>query len=308
MVMVAEASAQPRLSRSDAAVDATPFPASRLTAVNVSQVPQRSPLRYPGGKTWLIPHISKWLAMTGPPEMLIEPFAGGAIVTLTAIMEGLAKRSILIEIDRDVAAFWHAALNHGAKLADRVRRFSPTRERVHELARSTAENDLERGFRTLVLNRTRKSGILAPGASLIRNGENGKGILSRWYPDTLAARLAAISEHAGRIEFHEADSMKLLDPLLRQWGRSVAVFVDPPYTAGEKRAGSRLYAHYDLNHERLFQILARHQANVLMTYDCSPEIVRLVTRYGFHAVQVRMKNAHHNRMPELVITRKALFA
>ena len=308
MVMIAEASAQLRLPWSDAAVDATPFPASCLPAVNVSQVPQRSPLRYPGGKTWLIPHIRAWLAMTGPPQMLIEPFAGGAIVTLTAIMEGLAERSILIEIDRDVAAFWHAALNHGATLAERVRRFSPTRERVHELERSAAENVVERGFRTLVLNRTRKSGILAPGASLTRSGENGKGILSRWYPDTLAARLAAISEHAGRITFREADSMQLLDPLLRRWGRSVAVFVDPPYTAGGKRAGSRLYAHYDLDHERLFRILARHQANVLMTYDCSPEIVRLVTRYGFHAVQVRMKNAHHNRLPELVITRKALFA
>jgi hypothetical protein len=32
--------------------------------VNVASVPQRSPFRYPGGKTWLIPYIRSWLAST----------------------------------------------------------------------------------------------------------------------------------------------------------------------------------------------------------------------------------------------------
>ena len=86
------------------------------------------------------------------------------------------------------------------------------------------------------------------------------------------------------------------------------VFVDPPYTAGGKRAGTRLYMHNDLDHERLFWMLAQHEASVLMTYDYSPEVVRLVDRYGFQAVQVRMKNAHHDRLAELVITRERLFA
>ena len=45
-----------------------------------------------------------------------------------------------------------------------------------------------------------------------------------------------------------------------------------------------------------------------MTYDCSPEIVSLVQRHGFHAAVVRMKNAHHSEMRELVITREPMFA
>lgn len=88
---------------------AKPFPASSIPAVNVAAVPQRSPLRYPGGKTWLIPHIRHWLEST-EPEILIEPFAGGAIVSLTAVMENLAKTAVMVEIDRDVAAFWRSAL------------------------------------------------------------------------------------------------------------------------------------------------------------------------------------------------------
>ena len=58
------------------------FPVSPIPAANVASVPQRSPLRYPGGKTWLIPHIRAWLGgMDARPRLLIEPFAGGAIVS-----------------------------------------------------------------------------------------------------------------------------------------------------------------------------------------------------------------------------------
>ncbi len=283
------------------------FPSSRIRAVNVSTVPQRSPLRYPGGKTWLVPHIREWLARTAP-SVLIEPFAGGGVVSLTAVMEGLADRSIMIEIDRDVAAFWHAALRDGAALAERVRQFVLTRERVDQLANSGMHSVIDHGFRTLVLNRTRKSGILAPGASFTRNGENGKGIQSRWYPDTLAARLAAIQKHADKITFCEADGMRLLEPLIHGWGPSAAVFLDPPYTAGGKRAGTRLYAHNHIDHAALFETMARSGSNFLMTYDCAPEIVDLIHRYRFHAVTVHMKNAHHNNLPELIITSEALFA
>jgi DNA adenine methylase len=34
---------------------------SKNTVVNVASVAQRSPFRYPGGKTWLIPTVRKWL-------------------------------------------------------------------------------------------------------------------------------------------------------------------------------------------------------------------------------------------------------
>ena len=52
------------------------FPPSPFPAVNVSTIPQRSPLRYPGGKTWFIPHVRAWLSKT-KPDVLLDPFAGG---------------------------------------------------------------------------------------------------------------------------------------------------------------------------------------------------------------------------------------
>ena len=285
------------------------FPTSRLPAVNVGTVPQRSPLRYPGGKTWLIPHIREWLRGAAP-QILIEPFAGGGIVSLTAVMEGLVEHAVMIEIDRDVAAFWHGALRDGATLAEWVRQFEPTHERLASLERQGGMRCVnEHAFRTLVLNRTKRSGILAPGASFTKHGENGKGLLSRWYPDTLAARLAEIAQYKDRIAFYEGDGMRLVGPLLYGWGRRAAVFLDPPYTAsGGKRAGSRLYAHTEIDHAALFRILSRCSASFLMTYDNAPEIVELVYKHSFCAVTVEMKTAHHNRLSELIITREPLFS
>lgn len=287
---------------------------SPIPAANVGSVPQRSPLRYPGGKTWLIPHIRVWIrGMKPKPRLLIEPFAGGRTVSLTAVMEGLVDRCLMAELDHDVAAFWHAALTYGPELCTIVRRFEPTREIVTALESNPPQNVLHHGFRTLVLNRTRRGGILAPGASLSRAGESGKGVASRWYPETIVNRLLAIADHTDQIEFRETDGMRLLEQFVanRGFGKaanaSTVVFVDPSYTAGGKRAGKRLYAHNEVDHPKLFELLADCGAEFLMTYDRAPEIVSLSEKYGFHVVRVMMKNTHHARIPELIITPKPVF-
>ena len=283
----------------------TTMPTSSIPAVNVAAVPQRSPLRYPGGKTWLVPHIRHWLAE--PCKLLIEPFVGGGIVSLTAVMEGLAERALMVDLDRDVAAFWRAALMHTDDLVERVLTFDVSRESVMALERHVPVNVLEHGWRTLVLNRTRRGGVLAPGAALTRNGENGNGVASRWYPETLAARLAAIFEYAGRLTFCEGDGLAVLEMTAGLDG--VRMFVDPPYTtAGGKSAGTRLYAHSTICHRSVFETLAAAGTDFLMTYDCSDEIASLVAEYRFHAVAVEMQNGHNTRVSEMVITRDRLFA
>ena len=298
--------ARPPASLRDHADGPESFPVSKIPAVNVASVPQRSPLRYPGGKTWLIPHLRAWLAERSPPPVFVEPFCGGAIVALTAVMEGFAPRGVLIELDRDVAAFWHTALCHADTLCERVLSFHPTRENVKEISETPPADLVDHGFRTLVINRTRRGGILAPGASLTRIGENGKGVASRWYPETIVNRLRAISAFADRIAFCESDGVKVLESMALVDG--VAIFVDPPYTVGGKKAGRRLYAHHDVDHRRIFEILDDSGADFLMTYDASPEVIRLVRHHGFSAASVLMKNTHHARLRELVITRRPRFA
>ncbi len=61
--------------------------------IDVASVPQRSPFRYPGGKTRLIPTVRQWLKQENKiAKELIEPFAGGGIVSLTAAFEKMAEK------------------------------------------------------------------------------------------------------------------------------------------------------------------------------------------------------------------------
>src|SRR5262249_11742737 len=51
---------------------------------NISTVPQLSPFRYAGGKTWFMPILRTWLSAHQPIREFIEPFAGGGVASLTA--------------------------------------------------------------------------------------------------------------------------------------------------------------------------------------------------------------------------------
>src|SRR5213076_2414227 len=87
-----------------------------LKPVNVASVPQRSPFRYPGGKTWLVPRIRQWLcSLPAKPAEFIEPFTGGGIISLTVAFERLAQHVTMVERDEQVAAVWKTMLNGGGK-------------------------------------------------------------------------------------------------------------------------------------------------------------------------------------------------
>jgi DNA adenine methylase len=274
--------------------------------VNVASVPQRSPFRYPGGKTWLVPRIRQWLSsLDTKPAVFVEPFAGGGIVGLSVGFEQWAEHVVLVELDRQVAAVWATILGGDAEwLADRIVSFDLT----HENVRSTLARDdggtREQAFRTILKNRTYHGGILAPGAALIKHGENGKGLKSRWYAETLASRIVAIGRIRDRFTFVHGDGIEVMRSYARR--KRAVFFIDPPYTAGGsngKRAGTRLYTHHELDHERLFATAQRAAGDVLLTYDDAPDVRALAERHGFDIEAVAMKNTHHARMTELLIGR-----
>lgn len=75
--------------------------------VNVASVPQRSPFRYPGGKTWFVPTFRHWIStMRAKPAIIVEPFAGGGIISLTALFENLVQKAVMVELDEEIAAVW----------------------------------------------------------------------------------------------------------------------------------------------------------------------------------------------------------
>lgn len=271
--------------------------------VNVASVPQRSLFRYPGGKTWLVPLFRRWItSLPKRPDVLVEPFAGGGIIGLTAAFEALADTVLLIELDERVAAVWITILNEDADwLAKAILNFNLTYESVLQILNSNPSSIKELAFQTIIRNRTAHGGILADGAGVIKVGENGKGILSRWYPKTLSTRINGISHIAHRINFMQGDAFYTLEE--NKYIEEAAFFIDPPYTAGGKNAGSRLYTHSIIDHDRLFAVCAELKGNFLMTYDNAQEVSILAKKYDFQTKPVAMKNTHHAEMKELLISR-----
>ncbi len=271
--------------------------------VNVASVPLRSPFRYPGGKTWLVPRIRRWLAsLPSKPEEFIEPFTGGGIVGLTVAFENLADRVTLVELDHQIAAVWRTILHgDGEWLANRIVEFNFSPETVEaELARTDLSIE-QQAFQTILKNRVNRGGILAPGAGKVRHGENGKGLASRWYPETLSNRIRKIIRLRNRFTFIEGDGIEVLKDSLHR--TDAVFFIDPPYTAGGKSAGSRLYTHCELDHDQLFEISSRLAGDFLMTYSNDKDVKSLAQKYHLVMKEIAMKNTHHAKMTELLIGR-----
>jgi len=280
-----------------------PDQAETLKPVNVASVAQRSPFRYPGGKTWFVPTFKHWISHVSPrPTILIEPFAGGGIISLTALFENLVRRAIMVELDEEIAAVWNSVVNGDAEwLANHVFNFDLTQENLLRELRRTPGTQREKAFQTILKNRTLHGGILAEGSGFLKYGENGKGICSRWYPATLAKRLRHLDQIADRIDFRCDDGLKVIQEFASN--DEAVYFIDPPYTAGGKRAGKRLYKHYDLDHEYLFSVCESLKGDFLMTYDNAEEVKRMARRHRFQMRLIPMTNTHHATMEELVIGR-----
>jgi len=269
--------------------------------VNVASVPQRSPFRYPGGKTWFVPTFRTWITRMYPkPSILVEPFAGGGIISLTALFENLVQKTVMVELDDDIAAVWEAVVNGDAEwLANRVLTFNLTKESVLREIEKTPKSGKEKAFQTILKNRTFHGGILAEGSGLLKYGENGKGIRSRWYPGTLAKRFLNINLVSSRIDFRCDDGLEVIQKFATN--PDAVYFIDPPYTAGGKKAGKRLYKYYDLDHERLFALCESLKGDFLMTYDNAEEVKRMAREHRFKMRLIPMTNTHHAIMEELVI-------
>ena len=269
--------------------------------VNVASIPQRSPFRYPGGKTWFVPIFRDWITTRCPkPEVLIEPFAGGGIISLTALFEDFVSSAVMVELDKDIAAVWQSVVDgHAEWIAKKILSFDLTKESViQEISKKTIDMK-EKAFQTILKNRTSHGGILAEGSGFLKHGENGKGIRSRWYPATLARRFVNLTLVAPRISFREEDGLRVIEEYSQR--QDVVFFIDPPYTAGGKRAGSRLYRHFMLDHDRLFTLCESVKGDFLMTYDNAIEVKTMARRHGFQMRLVPMTNTHHATMEELVI-------
>jgi DNA adenine methylase len=262
-----------------------------------------SPFRYPGGKSWLRRKVLDWISIGDRPELFLEPFAGGASVSLAVAELNAADHVLIVERDPEVATVWRVVLSSDwHKLVRAVRHFKVSRKSVKNVLEERGSDPIEIAFRCLLKNRVSRSGILAGGAGILRSGEDGKGLNSRWYPETIAKRIELIHGLSPKITFEEGDGLSSIRRLASS--KRTAIYVDPPYTSATEDPGQRLYRFHELDHSDLLSTLSKVKGRCLISYRASSQIRILANRFGLRVSRVRMRTAHHRTRYELLLTKR----
>lgn len=235
-----------------------------------------SPLRYPGGKTFLFPFFDSVMKDNGLEKITyVEPFAGGAGAALALLLSGKVDRIVINDLDMAIYAFWRSAIFHSAKF---IKKIKSTPVTISEWKRQKAiysdqkASQFDLGFATFFLNRTNTSGILdgGPIGGLKQNGKYKIDV--RFTKDTLIERIRQVALNKDRISVFKKDGLQLIGEYLNK--KNAFIYLDPPYF--EK--GSTLYLnHYKKeDHEALAKKLNQNpDAFWLLTYDNKKEIKTL---------------------------------
>lgn len=209
-----------------------------------------SPLRYPGGKAPFAPFIAKVMEKNGLiGGHYLEPYAGGAGVALELLFEGQAGHIHINDADPAIYAFWMAVTSHPEELLALLESTPITMEewfRWRLVLREASEATIvEKGFATLFLNRTNRSGILKAGVIGGKNQNGDYKLDARFKKDVVAARIEAIARHARNISVYCEDSLQLLKRCSEFLPKQSLIYLDPPYYVKGKGLYRNYYEHDD---------------------------------------------------------------
>ncbi|EJQ2009551.1 DNA adenine methylase, partial [Cronobacter sakazakii] len=193
-----------------------------------------SPLRYPGGKAKLAPHMKDIIRKNNLEGCLyVEPYAGGAGVALSLLLEGWASKIHINDADLAVYSFWKTATEHTEDLINFIETVNVSMESWHE-QKYILENPSfftlkELGFASFFLNRTNRSGILKGGVIGGKSQSGNYKLDARFNKKNLIKRIIKIQKHAEKIIVSNDDAALLLQQIKNTQNEKVIVYLDPPY-------------------------------------------------------------------------------
>ncbi len=235
-----------------------------------------SPLRYPGGKTFLFPFFDSVIKKNGLKKVTyIEPFAGGAGAALALLFTGKVDNIVINDFDKAIYSFWRSAIFNSEKFVKKIHSTPVTVKewRKQKLIYTNPKSkQFELGFATFFLNRTNVSGILE-GGPIGGFEQLGKWkIDARFNKEKLSERISQLSLHKKQISVFKKDGLELIKDYLNK--KNTFIYLDPPYF--EKGAALYLNHYKKNNHEALAEKLNKNcDAFWLLSYDDKKEIKSL---------------------------------
>lgn len=262
--------------------------------------PLLSPLRYPGSKRRLAPYIAKALELNEVfPSLFIEPFVGGASVSLQLMQRNLVDKVLLMDVDPWIASFWRVVFFDTDWLTDQILTVEVTLDKWHELKGVTPKDDRERAINCLFFNRTNFSGILREDVGPVGGKEQRSEykIDCRFPKKTLIDRIKQISLLKDKVldiwdcswdeGLRRVKSEQHAGRIIRN---RVFYYLDPPFF---KKAKS-LYRFYfqSEDHQALRDSILCLEDKWILSYDSADEVDVL---YG-NAIKTRTNGARKDHV------------
>lgn len=240
-----------------------------------------SPLRYPGGKSKIAAFVKQIIKDNNLLDgVYVEPFAGGAAVALSLLMDEYVSRIVINDKDRSIYAFWYSVLNETERLCQYIEETPVTMDTwrmQREIQSADNKNTvdlLSLGFSTFFMNRTNRSGIIKAGVIGGFNQTGNYKIDARYKKEELIGRIRRIAAYADRIELHNEDAADLISRISNITPQNTIMYLDPPYY----KKGRGLYMNYynDSDHKTIRDVITNvNTIRWIVSYDNSTFIKSL---------------------------------
>lgn len=263
-----------------------------------------SPLRYPGGKNRLADFIRLVIQNADLKDCTyIEPFAGGAGVALSLLLDNTVDTIVINDSDKAIYSFWRSIKEEPEALIQLIYDTPITIDEWHrqkEIYVSSTSYSLEYAFATLFLNRTNRSGILNAGP-IGGYAQSGYWKLDvRYDKPSLISKIQAISENKKRIRIYNKDIISLLRNYTSQMQGNLFFYFDPPYY----NKGQRLYKNFfsPADHKRIYDVISQEITSPwIITYDDVPQIADIYKNFGLRHFDLTYSAANKGSASELMI-------
>ncbi|HEY5580155.1 MAG TPA: DNA adenine methylase [Rhodoferax sp.] len=237
----------------------------------------KSPLRYPGGKTRFTPFIWSAIQASGlNPSVFVEPFCGGAGVSLALLELGHVQQIALNDIDPLIASFWRIVFGKTDEpdadikwLFNKIETATLTVDEWRTQKALKPASLREAAFKCLFLNRTSFNGILHQAGPIGGWGQVNRTLDVRFNAEKLVKRLSALYEKRHSVTRVSCENWRLFCSWYRV-AKNAYLYLDPPYY----RKAEQLYGHTFDNktHREMSEYLGEQKVPWMLSYDDVPEI------------------------------------
>lgn len=260
----------------------------------------KTPLRYPGGKSKAINKIAPLIPYFSEFR---EPFVGGGSLYIYSKQLYPTREYWINDLNNDLYHFWQELKDNPQELISSIQHIKDITKDGKKLFKGFIENHksksgLEKAIRFFVLNRITFSGT-------VDSGGYSEGAFLKRFTQSSINRLKELSPTLQKTKITNHD----YEQILREPGKNVFIFLDPPYLSATK---SRLYGknghlHLSFDHERFAKVMKEIDHKWMITYDDCPKIRKLfsfanIISWEFQYGMNNYKQGMAEKGKELIIT------